>query len=66
MFSFSAALAASPLPAGKPAGVRRAQIATTHGAIFLGAVAVIAVVGYALSTHPYQIPGATAAISTQP
>ena len=51
---------------GKPAGVRRAQIATTNGAIFLGAVAVIAVVGYALSTHPYQIPGATAATSTQP
>jgi len=66
MFSLSAALAGQPLPSGKPAGVRHAQ-ETTYGAIGVGALALIAIAGYAISTHPYQLPGsATATASTQP
>lgn len=67
MLSVSPARAAGPLPAGKPAGIKRAQGETVRGAIAIGALAVIAIGGYALSTHPYRLPGsATAATSTQP
>ncbi|HEX4027487.1 MAG TPA: hypothetical protein VHX18_07695 [Rhizomicrobium sp.] len=66
IFSLSAALACQPLPSGKPAGVRHAQKAT-YGAIGVGALALIAIAGYAISTHPYQLPGsAIATTSTQP
>jgi hypothetical protein len=51
---------------GKPAGVHRAQITDTYGAIAVGALLLIAVAGYAISTHPYKIPGTTASTSTQP
>jgi hypothetical protein len=60
---------ASPgaLRPGKPAGIKRAQSETVTGAIAIGALAVIAIGGYALSTHPYRLPGATTATtSTQP
>lgn len=66
IFSLSPALADPPLPPGKPAGVHRAQITDVNGAIAVGALVLIAVAGYALSSHPYQLPGATAATSTQP
>jgi len=67
MLSVSSARAAGPLPAGKPAGIKRAQGETAMGAIAVGALAVIAIAGYVISTHPYQLPGsATAATSTQP
>ncbi len=55
----------SPLPPGKPAGVQQAQHAT-YGVIAVGALALIAIAGYAVSTHPYNLPGATASTSTQP
>ena len=61
----SPALAGPPLSAGKPAGVKQAQHATS-GAIAVGALALIAVGGFAISSHPYNIPGATASTSTQP
>jgi hypothetical protein len=64
------ALADPPLAPGKPAGVHRAQTIDIYGVIAVGALVLIAVGGYALSTHPYQIPGqspgAVAATSTQP
>jgi hypothetical protein len=62
---FSPALAGSPLPPGKPAGVKQAQHAAS-GAIAVGALALIAIAGYVVSTHPYNLPGATASTSTQP
>jgi hypothetical protein len=65
IFSLSAALADPPLPSGKPAGVRQAQDAG-YGAIGVGALALIAIGGYVISTHPYKIPGTTASTSTQP
>jgi hypothetical protein len=68
MFSLSPASAGPALPAGKPAGVRQAQAITT-GTIGVGALVLIAVAGYAISTPPYHIPGTpsvTAATSTQP
>jgi hypothetical protein len=66
MLSVSSALAAGPLAPGKPAGVKRAQEAT-YGWVAVGALAVIAIAGYAISTPRYQIPGtANAATSTQP
>jgi hypothetical protein len=69
IFSFSGALAEPPLTPGKPAGVHRAQVTGTNGAIAVGALVLIAVVGYAISTPAYHIPGAptaNAATSTQP
>lgn len=68
MLSASSALAAGPLPPGKPAGVRRAQNENFYGAIAVGALAVIAIGGYAISARPYRIPGtaAASATSTQP
>ena len=65
-FSLSHALADPPLSPGKPAGVHHAQIIDTNGTIAVGALVVIAVAGFALASHPYQLPGATAATSTQP
>jgi len=56
------------LPPGKPAGVRQAQ-AISMGTIGVGALVLIAVAGYAISTPPYHIPGqptVTASTSTQP
>ena len=70
MLFLSGARADLSLAPGKPAGVHRAQTIDTYGAIAVGALVLIAVAGYAISTHPYQIPGqspgATAATSTQP
>jgi hypothetical protein len=61
---------AESLPPGRPAGVHRAQAIDTYGVIAVGALVLIAVGGYALSTHPYQIPGqppgGAVATSTQP
>ena len=65
ILSFSAAWAAPPLPPGKPAGVRLAQ-QVTSGAIAVGALALIAIGGFAISEHPYKIPGTSSATSTQP
>lgn len=68
IFSHSIAWADPPLPAGKPAGVKQAQ-AINMGMVGVGALVVIAVAGYAISTPPYHIPGTpsvTAATSTQP
>ncbi|HVW72699.1 MAG TPA: hypothetical protein VHC39_03590 [Rhizomicrobium sp.] len=68
MFSYSAAWAGPPLQAGKPAGVKQAQ-AISLGSIGVGALVLIAVAGYAISTPPYHIPGqpaVTASTSTQP
>jgi hypothetical protein len=68
MFSSSIAWAGPAQASGKPAGVRQAQTITT-GAIGVGALVLIAVAGYAISTLPYHIPGtptATASTSTQP
>lgn len=69
---FSSAAMADPpgltphmLPPGKPAGVRPAQDRAT-GAIAIGALALIAIGGYAISSHPYRLPGASAATSTRP
>lgn len=61
----SPALAGLPLPPGKPAGVKRAQHAA-NGAIAISALALIAIAGYVVSTHPYNLPGATASTSTGP
>jgi hypothetical protein len=67
MLSVSSALAAEPLTPGKPAGVRAAQSGHYYGAIAVGALALIAIAGYAISVDPYRIPGtAAAATSTQP
>ena len=66
LFSFSAALANPPLPPGKPAGIKRAQEIRYGGAIAVGALAVIAIGGYAVSTDPYRLPGATVTTSTHP
>ncbi|HEY2009082.1 MAG TPA: hypothetical protein VGH23_08845 [Rhizomicrobium sp.] len=60
------ALADQGLPAGKPAGVQRAQITESNGIIAVGALVLITVAGIALASHAYQLPGATAATSTQP
>jgi hypothetical protein len=62
---------ASPvaLHPGKPAGVQGAQVRRYYGAIAVGALALIAIGGYAISADSYHIPGsptATAATSTQP
>jgi hypothetical protein len=66
MLCVSSTRAAGMLPPGKPAGVRRAQEAS-YGWVAIGALAVIAIAGYAISTPRYQIPGtATAATATQP
>ena len=65
MLCFSGAKATQTLPPGKPAGVNKAQGATS-GAIAVGALAVIAIAGFAISAHPYKIPGTTASTSTQP
>jgi hypothetical protein len=48
-----------------PAGMHHAQEAT-YGAIAIGALALIAIGGFAISSHPHKIPGATASTSTQP
>ncbi len=61
----SPALAGPSLSAGKPAGVKQAQHATS-GAIAVGALVLIAIGGFAISSHPYKIPGTTASTSTQP
>jgi hypothetical protein len=69
MLSVSSALAEPLLPPGKPAGVRDAQASRYYGAIAVGALALIAIGGYAISADAYHIPGspsATAATSTQP
>ena len=70
MLSVSSALAQTPLlPPGKPAGVHDAQVRHYYGAIAVGALALIAIGGYAISAAPYHIPGtatAAAATSTQP
>lgn len=67
MLPVSSALAAGPLPAGKPAGIKRAQSETALSIIAVGTLAVLAIGGYALSTHPYRLPGSTTATtSTQP
>ena len=55
--------AQSPLPPGKPAGVRAAQT-SVGSAIFVVSAAVIAVAGLAISNHPYTIPGQSSATST--
>jgi hypothetical protein len=65
-FASATPVAPHPLPAGKPAGIKRAQSETAMSAIAIGALAVIAIAGYAVSTHPYQLPGSTSATSTQP
>jgi hypothetical protein len=65
MLCFSGAKATPTLPPGKPAGLKKAQGATS-GAIAVGALAVIAIGGFAISAHPYKIPGMTASTSTQP
>ncbi|HEY1877799.1 MAG TPA: hypothetical protein VGG66_10030 [Rhizomicrobium sp.] len=65
MLSHSPALAGTLLPAGKPAGVRHAQEAA-NGAVAIGALAIIAIGGFVISSHPYKLPGATASTSTQP
>ena len=65
IMSFTAASAEPRLPPGKPAGVKLAQQATS-GAIAVGALALIAIGGFAISGHPYKIPGAAAATSTKP
>ena len=57
-------LAASPLPPGKPGGVRAAQ-QSDEDMIFIGAVIVIAAVGLGLAATRYQIPGASSTTSTQ-
>jgi hypothetical protein len=51
---------AGPLQPGKPAGVRQAQEARYNGAIFAGALVVIAAVGFLVSTRHYVIPGQSA------
>ena len=69
MLSVSSALAEPLLPPGKPAGVHDAQASRYYGAIAVGALALIAIGGYAISADAYHIPGspsATAATSTQP
>lgn len=55
IFSHSSAWADPPLPAGKPAGVKQAQ-AISLGTIAIGALVVIAVAGYAISTRPITFP----------
>lgn len=65
IMSLSAASAEPRLPPGKPAGVKRAQQAPS-GAIAIGALALIAIGGFAASDNPYKIPGTTSATSTQP
>jgi hypothetical protein len=65
MLSYSPAMAGQSLPAGKPAGVKRAQN-ITNDAIAIGALAVMAGVGAVLISHPYKIPGTAASPSTQP
>lgn len=57
------AFADPPLPAGKPAGARAAQI-NTGGAFFITAAAVVAVVGLVISNHPYKVPGQSSTTST--
>ena len=67
-FAPATPVAPHPLPPGKPAGVRQAQ-AISMGTIGVGALVLIAVAGYAISTPPYHIPGqptVTASTSTQP
>jgi hypothetical protein len=69
MLSVSSALAETTLPPGKPAGAQGAQASRYYGAIAVGALALIAIGGYAISADAYHIPGsptATAATSTQP
>jgi hypothetical protein len=67
MLSASSALAETTLPPGKPAGVQGAQANRYYGAIAVGALVLIAIGGYAITTAPYQIPAsAAAATSTQP
>ena len=65
IMSVTAAWAEPPLPPGKPAGVKLAQQATS-GAIAVGALALIAIGGFAISDRPYKIPGTVSATSTQP
>lgn len=56
-------LAQPPLPAGKPAGARAAQMETSS-AIFIGAAIVLLVGGLAAASFPYRIPGQTSTPST--
>ena len=46
----------SPLPPGKPAGAKAAQI-DSNSIIFISAGILIAVVGFYISTKPYQLAG---------
>jgi len=62
-FSAGPTFAKPPLPPGKPAGVRAAQTATGI-AIFVSAAVLIAVAGFAISNHPYVIPGQASTTST--
>jgi hypothetical protein len=67
MLSASSALAETTLPPGKPAGVHDAQASYYYGAIAIGALALVAIGGYAISANAYHIPGTpSAATSTQP
>ena len=65
IMSLSAASAELRLSPGKPAGVKQAQKGA-YGAIAVGALALIAIGGFAASDNPYKIPGTTSATSTQP
>lgn len=58
--------AGGPLPPGKPAGMRAAELMTQSGAIFVTAAVVIAVAGLAASGHLYKIPGQASPTSTTP
>jgi hypothetical protein len=57
----------TPLPPGKPAGIRDAQL-FSNSTIFVGSLIIIAGVGLYLSSKSYTIPGqqASSAPSTSP
>ena len=55
--------AEAPLPPGKPAGVRAAQV-DTDGVILVGAALVLLVGGLLAVAQPYRIPGQSSTPST--
>ena len=55
----------APLPPGKPAGVRTAQV-NTEGVFLIGTALVILVGGLIAVAHPYQLSGQSSTPSTSP
>jgi hypothetical protein len=56
-------LAEAPLPPGKPAGVRAAQV-STDGLILVGTALVLLVGGLFAVAQPYRVPGQSSTTST--